>query len=159
MSKLLHVICSTALFVKWFQSCLSSRSSSVRILGKSSSPCAMLSGPLVYTDRHERWRPSFWRFCVSTVTCSRSANQLESLYVRSGSWRIKYSVISSVEQTLACQSTMLPKRKNVLQKRAIYALEVCKELLARATSQFVFLSLSLRDTRLRSCRSLRQSGL
>jgi hypothetical protein len=57
---------------------------------------------------------------------------------------IKYSFTWSVKQMLKWQYTTLPKLKNVLLKRAIWALEVCKELLARATSQFVFVSLSLR---------------
>jgi hypothetical protein len=38
---------------------------------------------------------------------------------RPESWCIKYSVTSSVKQTPACQSTALPKRKNVLLKREI----------------------------------------
>jgi hypothetical protein len=43
------------------------------------------------------------------------------------------------KQTLACQSAALPKRKNVLPKRVIQVLEVCKELFATAASQFVSL--------------------
>jgi hypothetical protein len=43
-------------------------------------------------------------------------------------------------------------RKNKMLMRATFVLEVCKELLTRATSQFV--SLSARPIRLRSCRSL-----
>jgi hypothetical protein len=49
----------------------------------------------------------------------------------------KYSVTSSAKQTPKCQSATLPKRRNVLLKRAKLALEVCKELFAGAMSQFV----------------------
>jgi hypothetical protein len=61
---------------------------------------------------------------------------------RPETWYIKYSVTWSVKRTPAGQSTTLPKRKNVLLKRGIWAQEVCKELLAMATSQ-VYMYLSL----------------
>jgi hypothetical protein len=56
---------------------------------------------------------------------------------RPGSWCVKYADTSSVKQTLACQSIKLPKRKVVLLKCAIQALEAGKEILARAALQFI----------------------
>jgi hypothetical protein len=88
------------------------------------------------TDKLKWWQLSFGCFCASTVMCPR---QLISLSWTVCSRRQLECITSSVKQTLACQSTMLPKHE-------ILALEVCKELLARAMLQFQFIfhSLSVR---------------
>jgi hypothetical protein len=64
-------------------------------------------------------------------------------------WCIKYSVTWSVKHTPACQSTMLPKCKK--------ACDMSIGSMQRIISQVnvaICISPSLRETRLRSCRSL-----